>query len=162
MTVSNYYRSINQRYGDAMPSNVEDDAYAELADLILNIGRLIRLRTPAGPEVTPLTTNERQVMRVVDLFPGSSPTEIARRTKLQRTNVSTALRGLESKGMITRSPAGGRSVSVEPTDLAVKNLGILRAEWSRDLSTILPGKLPAVRHCNDLLRHLELSLTGGN
>ncbi len=136
-----------------------DNAYAELADLILNISRLIRVRTPEGTDVVPLTPNERQVMRVVDLFPGSSPTQIAERTRLQRTNVSTALRGLESKGMVMRTSAGGRSVSVTPTDLAVSNLQILKSEWSQQLSGALPNDLPAVRRCNHLLGQLELNLT---
>jgi len=144
-----------------MPSKPLDDAYAEMADLILNISRLIRLRTPTGPEVVSLTPNERQVMRVVDLFPGSSPTQIAERTRLQRTNVSTALRGLEGKGMVVRSSAGGRSVAVTPTDLAVSNLQILRAEWSQHLSDALPGELADVRRCNELLSRLELNLTSG-
>lgn len=137
----------------------QDDAYAELADLILNVSRLIRLRTPTGTDVVPLTPNEKQVMRVVDLFPGSSPTQIAERSRLQRTNVSTALRGLEGKGMIVRTSAGGRRVSVTPTDLAVSNLQILKSEWSQQISDALPDDLPAVRRCNQLLGRLELNLT---
>lgn len=138
-----------------------EDAVAELADLVLNLGRLIRLRTPAGPEVVALTPTERQVMRVVDLFPGSSPTQIAERARLQRTNVSTALRGLEGKGMVVRSSAGGRGVSVAPTDLATSNLRVLRAAWSDQLSGVLPDELEAIRDCNQLLRRLELGLTAG-
>ena len=80
---------------------------ADLADLILNVGRLVRARTPEGPQVVTLTETERQVMRVVDLYPGAAPSEIARRTRLQRTNVSTALRSLEGKGMVSRAATDG-------------------------------------------------------
>jgi DNA-binding MarR family transcriptional regulator len=133
-----------------------DDPLADLADLILNVGRLVRARTP---ERVSLTDTERQVMRVVDLYPGAAPSEIARRTRLQRTNVSTALRGLEGKGMISRAATSGRGVAVTPTEHAVANLSALRAAWSRELSGLLGGDLDAVRRCNQLLSHLEQRLT---
>ena len=68
-----------------------DDPLADLADLVLNVGRLVRARTPATAATVPLTETERTVMRVIDLFPGLAPSDIAARTRLQRTNVSTAL-----------------------------------------------------------------------
>jgi DNA-binding MarR family transcriptional regulator len=133
----------------------DDDPLAELADLILNVSRLIRARTPPGPEVVPMTETERQVMRVVDLFPGSSPSEIATRTHLQRTNVSTALRALEDKAMVTRTSTSGRGIAVMPTELAASNLRTLRAAWSRELTGALGKDLAGVRRCNKLLSSLE-------
>jgi len=135
--------------------SLDDDPLADLADLVLNLGRLIRARTPAGPEVVSLTETERHVMRVVDLFPGSSPSEIAARTHLQRTNVSTALRALEAKSMVTRTSTSGRGIAVTPTQLAVDNLRTLRAAWSRELSTTLGDDLADVRRCNKLLSSIE-------
>lgn len=145
-----------------MPShdqNGEDDRLADLADLILNVGRLVRSRTPDGAEVVPLTDTERQVMRVVDLYPGAAPSEIARRTRLQRTNVSTALRSLEDKGMISRATTTGRGIAVQPTERAATNLRVLRAAWSRDLTDILGDDLDTVKQCVDLLSRLEQRLT---
>ena len=133
-----------------------DDPLADLADLILNVGRLVRARTP---ERISLTDTERHVMRVVDLYPGAAPSEIARRARLQRTNVSTALRGLEDKGMIARAATSGRGVAVTPTEHAAANLSSLRAAWSRELSGLLGDDLDAVRRCNQLLSHLEQRLT---
>jgi len=129
-----------------------DDPLADLADLVLNVGRLVRARTPA---TVPLTETERTVMRVIDLFPGLAPSDIAARTRLQRTNVSTALSALEAKGMSTRTPTEGRSVAVHPTDLAATNLSNLRAAWSAQLGTALQGDLDTVRTCVDLLARLE-------
>lgn len=143
----------------AMPDDTADDPLADLADLILNVGRLVRARTPDGPGTVPLTETERQVMRVVDLYPGAAPSEIARRARLQRTNVSTALRNLEDKGLISRTSTTGRGIAVTPTERAVANLRILRAAWSRELASILGDDLNAVRHCNQLLSHLEQQLT---
>ena len=91
-----------------MGDHTGEDPFAQFADLILNISRLVRDRTPTGTEVVRLTETERQVMRVIDLYPGSAPSDIAHRTRLQRTNVSTALRSLENKGMIVRTATSGR------------------------------------------------------
>ena len=98
-------------------------------------------------------------MRVVDLYPGAAPSEIARRTRLQRTNVSTALRTLEQRGMISRAATTGRGIAVTPTDRAEANLRTLRAAWSRELAGILGDDLDAVRHTNQLLSRLEQRLT---
>jgi DNA-binding MarR family transcriptional regulator len=139
----------------------DDDALeplAELADLLLNVGRLVRARTPDDVDAVPLNETERTVMRVVDLFPGSSPSEIADRARLQRTNVSTALGSLESKGMVTRAATEGRGVAVHATRLAEDNLRSLRAAWSRELEAALGSELDSVRTCIELLSGLERRL----
>jgi DNA-binding MarR family transcriptional regulator len=141
---------------DATPSG--EDPLAELADLVLNVGRLIRARTPSGADAVPLTETERTVMRIVDLFPSSSPSVIASRSRIQRTNVSAALRSLENKGMITRTSSSGRGISVMPTALAASNLRHLRTAWSRQLSPALGDDLASVRHCVELLALLERAL----
>jgi DNA-binding MarR family transcriptional regulator len=143
----------------AVAGSAVEDSLAELAQLILNVGRLVRARTPSGDEVVPLTETERTVMRLVDLHPGAAPSEIARRARLQRTNVSTALRTLEDKGMVTRTAVAGRGIVVHPSERAATNLGILRAAWARELAGVLGDEPDAVRQCNDLLRRLEQRLT---
>ncbi|MET9002305.1 MarR family winged helix-turn-helix transcriptional regulator [Amycolatopsis sp. Hca4] len=137
------------------------DPYADLADLVLNVARLIRLRTPAEPAVVRLTATERQVMRMVDLDPGCTPSRIAERTGLQRTNVSTALRGLEAKGMLTRA-GHGRRVEVHPTELAQRNLEVLRGAWSELLADLLGDVDPeTIRRCNRTLADLEERFAAG-
>jgi DNA-binding MarR family transcriptional regulator len=144
-----------------MPNDVDpsDDPLADLADLILNVGRLVRSCTPDDPQLVPLTETERQVMRVVDLYPGAAPSEIARRTRLQRTNVSTALRSLEDKEMISRAATTGRGIAVRPTERAATNLRVLRAAWSRELARVLGNDLGAVHECIDLLSRIEQRFT---
>lgn len=136
-----------------------DSDFAELADLILNVARLVRARTPTDTGVIALTDTERHVMRIVDLYPGCAPSEIAQRARLQRANVSTALRSLERTGMITRRSTGGRGVAVSPTELAVTNLENLRSAWSDQLRSVLREDRDAVVQCNQLLGQLERSLT---
>ncbi|MGW3960989.1 MarR family winged helix-turn-helix transcriptional regulator [Amycolatopsis sp. NPDC005003] len=143
-----------------MPRPQPPDPHADLADLVLNVARLIRLRTPAAPDIVPLTATERQVMRIVDLDPGCAPSRIAERTGLQRPNVSTALRGLEAKGMLTRS-GQGRSVTVHPTELARANLEVLRGAWSELLADLLDDVDPGtIAQCNRTLAHLERRFAG--
>lgn len=141
-----------------MPQTADHELFADLADLVLNVGRLIRARTPTAPEVVPLTETERQVMRLVDLHPGCTPSDIASRARLQRTNVSTALRSLEAKGMVERT-AGGRNIAVVPTELARTNLQVLRRAWAGQLTDALHDDLDAIRQCNQLLATLERRLT---
>jgi DNA-binding MarR family transcriptional regulator len=145
-----------------MADDAGEDPLADLADLILNVSRLVRARTPAGAEAVPLTETERQVMRVIDLHPGSAPSDIAHRTRLQRTNVSTALRSLENKGMIVRSATSGRGIAVTATERAAVNLQILRSAWSHELGDVLDDELDAVRQCNQLLSRLEQRLTNND
>ena len=101
------------------------DDLGVLADLLLDVARLIRMVEPHG-EVPTLTETERMVMRVVDLAPGSTPSEIADRSVLQRPNVSAALRSLEAKGLVDRTERVGRKVVVRPTEAAAIALERLR------------------------------------
>ena len=144
--------------GAAARKDQELQDLAELADLLLNVGRLVRARTPGDIDAVPLNDTERTVMRMLDLFPGASPSEVAERARLQRSNVSTALRTLEAKGMVTRTPTSGRGVAVAPTPLAQANLARLHAAWARQLAAPLADDLPEVRQCVALLARLELSL----
>lgn len=136
----------------------DNEPLAEFADLVLNVGRLIRAHTPAGSEIVALTETERQVMRLIDLHPGCAPSDIAARGRLQRTNVSAALRGLEGKGMIRRT-ATGRQVSVTPTRLAATNLRRLRAAWATELAETMDTDRETLFQCTQLLRALEQRLT---
>lgn len=143
------------------PSKSDDDL-AELADLVLNVARLLRAHTPEDTGAIALTDTERHVMRIVDLYPECAPSEIAQRAQMQRTNVSTALRNLETKGMITRRASNGRGVAVTPTRLAATNIAHLRTAWSHQLKDAVRQDLDAVRQCNQLLSQIEHSLTSTN
>ena len=145
----------------AARSEQELQDLAELADLLLNVGRLVRARTPGDIDAVPLNETERTVMRILDLFPGASPSEVAERARLQRSNVSTALRTLEDKGMVTRTPTSGRGVAIDPTPLARANLARLHDAWARQLVGPLADDLADVRQCVALLSRLELSLIEG-
>jgi len=140
-----------------MSSLRDEEPLADFADLVLNVGRLIRAHTPGDSQLVALTETERQVMRLIDLYPGCAPSEIAARARLQRTNVSAALRELEGKGMIRRSTTG-RHVSVTPTRLAATNLQRLRSAWAGQLAQALDADGETLLQCTEMLRALEQRL----
>lgn len=121
------------------PSRV--DRWADLADLALIISRELQYRGYSDEQAIALTQSEGMVMRhLLDTAPaqptgespGAAPSQIAAATGLQRTNLSTTLRGLENKGLISRqsSPTDGRGVTVTATDLGRTNYIRVRREWA--------------------------------
>ena len=108
------------------------DRWAELADLALIISREIQYRGYADEQAIGLTQSEGMVMRYLLESEPAAPSQIAAATGLQRTNLSTTLRGLEHKGLITRqaNPDDGRGVTVSPTDRGRANYVRVRREWA--------------------------------
>jgi DNA-binding MarR family transcriptional regulator len=79
-----------------------------------------------------LTQSEGMVMRYLLQGEPAAPSQIAAATGLQRTNLSTTLRGLEHKGLIQRqaNPSDGRGVTVSPTEHGRSNYALVRREWA--------------------------------
>lgn len=110
-----------------------EERWAELADLALIISREIQYRGYIDEAAVSLTQSEGIVMRyLLQGEPIAAPSQIAAATGLQRTNLSTTLRGLEQKGLIQRqaNPDDGRGVTVSPTDRGRSNTALVRHEWA--------------------------------
>jgi DNA-binding MarR family transcriptional regulator len=109
-----------------------DPRWAGLADLVLVIAREIQFRGYADARAIPLSQSEGVVMRYLQQDPAAPPSRIAAATGLQRTNLSTILRGLERKGLIERqaSPDDARGVTVRPTERGESNYALVRQEWA--------------------------------
>ena len=113
--------------------SADEKRWADLADLALVISREIQYRGYADAQAVGLTQSEGMVMRyLLQDQAAAAPSQIATATGLQRTNLSTTLRGLERKGMIQRqtSPADGRGVTVSPTEHGRTNSALVRHEWA--------------------------------
>ena len=82
----------------------EIERWARFADLVLVIAREIQFRGYSDDRTLPLTASEGMVMRYLQSHPVAPPNQIASATGIQRTNLSTLLRGLERKGLLTRRP----------------------------------------------------------
>lgn len=136
-----------------------DRALADLADLLLSVARV--LHVPQIDGLVHLTATETTVMRCIDRNPGVSAGRAAQVTGLQRSNLSTAVRSLESKGLVRRDAdeRDARSVRLHPTPLAGENLSALRAEWSRVLAEAeVPGA--AIDSTIAVLGRLDAALQG--
>ncbi len=131
----------------------------ELADLILALSRHIHASKDFAFEAwTPL---ESAVMRYIDRNPGTTASAAAEATRLISSNFSRAVRGLERNGLVRRSVDrdDARRVRLYPTEVADRQLDLLRATWSRLLDGVLddPGEIDAI---NDALRRIEAHLVG--
>ncbi|XVU30181.1 MarR family winged helix-turn-helix transcriptional regulator [Actinoplanes sp. CA-054009] len=109
-----------------------DPRFAELADLVIDLARELRIR--GG---TPLNQTQSQVMRFVHGHPGRKASEIAERTGLKRANVSAAITELRDLGFLTsrRDEKDGRAVRIEATPKATATLDTLRTSWSELLES---------------------------
>jgi DNA-binding MarR family transcriptional regulator len=76
------------------------------------------------------------VMRHLLQGGAAAPHEIAAAIGLQRTNLSTILRGLEHKGLVERAPDpdDGRRVAVTATDRGRLNYSLVRKEWGTEVA----------------------------
>jgi DNA-binding MarR family transcriptional regulator len=141
---------------------------ADLAEAILGVGRELRLRIDAGAAgpatsdtaVVQLTASEAHVMRHIDHHPGVTPSDVARATGLQRSNLSTALRALEHRGFVERrtDPHDARGVNLFPTDRAADNLERLRRRWAQEMSSALGGDLHHAAVVKAVLERVEAGL----
>ncbi|GAY17199.1 MarR family winged helix-turn-helix transcriptional regulator [Mycobacterium sp. shizuoka-1] len=135
-----------------------DSELADLAEAILGVGRELRMRIDT--DVVPLTAQEAHVMRHIDHHPGATPSDVARATGLQRSNLSTALRGLERRGFVERrtDPNDARGVNLFPTDRAAQNLERLRRQWADQMSRALGGDVQHAADAKALLERVEAGL----
>jgi len=113
-----------------------EQRWAELADLVLIISREIQFRRYTDERAVHLSQSEGMVMRYLKHDPAAPPSRIAAATGLQRTNLSTVLRGLEQKGFIERHAHSddGRGVTVHSTERGRSNTVLVRQEWATTVS----------------------------
>jgi MarR family transcriptional regulator, temperature-dependent positive regulator of motility len=120
-----------------------EEQWAEFADHVLEIAREIQFRGYTSPEAVSLTPSEGTVMRYLFRHAGALPSEVAFATGLQRSNLSTVLRGLEAKELIERvaDPEDGRMVRIDPTSKAIRNYKTVRGEWGSAVAAAVGGEL---------------------
>jgi DNA-binding MarR family transcriptional regulator len=127
---------------------------------VLIIAREIQFRGYIDTRAIPLSQSEGMVMRYLQKDPAAPPSRIAAATGLQRTNLSTVLRGLEHKGLVERhaSPADGRGVTVHRTELGKNNYTLVRHEWASATSAAAGDDTSNLDAALALLRAIEAGL----
>ncbi|WP_156448465.1 MarR family winged helix-turn-helix transcriptional regulator [Mycobacterium sp. NAZ190054] len=137
---------------------------ADLADLVMTVARAVKLQVVTDPSVLDLSATEVTVLRYLDHHPDVGPSVVAAATGLQRSNMSRALRDLEAKGLVKRSPdpTDSRQAVLRSTELAAENLGRVRKIWARTLGDALAGSADEhdIESALTLLRALERGLYG--
>ena len=146
--------------GRPAPPPADDPRWADLADLVLIISREIQFRGYTDARAIPLSQSEGMVMRYLLQDPAAPPSRIAAATGLQRTNLSTVLRGLERKGLIERraSPEDGRGVTIHPTERGQSNYAVVRQEWASAVSAAADGDTSNLDAALALLSTVETGL----
>ena len=136
-----------------------EEQWQAFADHVLEIAREIQFRGYASSEAISLTPSEGTVMRYLFPHPGALASQVASATGLQRSNLSTVLRGLEEKGLIERvaDPEDGRWVRIHPTPRAIDNYALVRREWGAAVQAAADGD-PAVAATLPLLAKVRAGL----
>lgn len=142
-----------------MRHDLPEERLAEIASLIVTIGRYIQENEQRTAGVVRLRPLEVLVLRAVERNPGISPGQLARRVRIKPSNASAALASLEQRGMIERSvdDHDARSVRVQVTPLADANIASVRAVDRDLLEGLIDDRDSPV--LLDLLGRLELALT---
>lgn len=148
-----------KRAGVAARGN-DDEGWSELADLVLIIAREIQFRGYTDERAVRLSQSEGMVMRYLQRDPAAPPSRIAAATGLQRTNLSTVLRGLEHKGLVERRayPDDARGVTVHLTELGKTNYSLVRREWGTAVSAAAGGDTRNLDAALALLAAVEAGL----
>jgi DNA-binding MarR family transcriptional regulator len=133
-------RSLSRASQKSVAKNVEA-RWAEFADLVLIIAREIQFRGYVTPDAVSLSPSEAAVMRHLFRHPDSLPSQVAWATGLQRSNLSTVLRGLEEKGLVEKVPHADdrRAVHLHPTERAIRNYEVVRHEWATEVAQAADG-----------------------
>lgn len=133
---------------------------ADLAHYVLSVARDIRIYGHLDSDIIEITPLESLVMSHVERTPGTSPSRLCDEVGLRSSNASAVLRSLEAKGMIQRIPDAEdrRSVSLQATPLAARNLEKVRSEWARLLAPHVVNAIDLVPAI-ELLRALDESFT---
>ena len=137
-----------------------DERWGELADRVLVIAREIQFRGYQDERAVSLSQSEGMVMRYLIEQGDAAPSRIATATGLQRTNLSTVLRGLQEKGLIERraQPADGRGVAVVITKRGRDNYRLVRQEWATEMFEAAGADATGLLSTIELLRAIEAGL----
>jgi DNA-binding MarR family transcriptional regulator len=134
-----------------------------LADVVVELSRHLDLRSPELRGIVELTGTEVAVIRAIHHHPRASPSQVATTTGLARSNISTALRTLEARGLVVREhpPGDRRTVELVATDLAEENVALIHRFWEQRLSAAPPDVRAAALRALPALQDLAAALARG-
>jgi DNA-binding MarR family transcriptional regulator len=133
---------------------------AALADVILDLAYKLDIRNPKLRDVVPLTGTEMAVIREVHRNPHMTPSQLAVATGLHRSNISTAVRTLETGGLVVREqvPNDARSITLAPTARAAASIARINDYWVDRLAQTSAESLAEAVAALNALRRIAASL----
>jgi len=135
--------------------------WARLADLILIVARELQIHGYTDPRAISLSQTEGTVMRYLVDHSDVTPSQIAEGAGLQRTNVSSALRELEEKGLVDRevSSEDRRVITVRRTELGERNYSLVSHEWGKAVSAAAGDAGASIDSSVELLEAVAVGFT---
>ena len=136
----------------------------ELAVALMDISADVRRKSHEGTGVPVLSNAAFDIVRVIEANPGITVAELASRLGRQLSNVSTQLKELVIRGLITRKsdPDDKRFVALHPTEESLGIKTVLETAWSDAVSAAatqltdeererIQASVPALRHLAEIL-----------
>jgi DNA-binding MarR family transcriptional regulator len=125
---------------DTLPDGAVD--YRRRAVALLDISSDVRRKSHEKAGIPLLPNGMVDIMRVIEDRPGITVAEVAARLDRQFSNVSTQLRELVARGLVTRirDSADKRYVTLHPTAESERIRTLLETAWAEALGTAA-GKL---------------------
>ncbi|WP_026532566.1 MarR family winged helix-turn-helix transcriptional regulator [Arthrobacter sp. H41] len=116
-----------------------------LAVALIDISSDVRRKSHEGTKVPLLPNGVLDILRVIEDHPGITVAEVASRLDRQLSNVSTQLRELVARGLVTRTrdAADKRYVTLHPTTESLRIKTLLEAAWAGALAGAASELLPA-------------------
>lgn len=133
---------------------------ADLADVLVSLLRKAHARVHGDPDVVKMSQLETFVARYVQKFPGSTASGIASLMGIRQSNISSAIRTLEQKGLIDRrqDTRDQRIVRLHLTPRADATLLRIQAIWIQMLRPHI-DRLPPIGDIVESLTHLDAAVS---
>lgn len=144
-----------------------DAELAELATCAHILSRVLRRTGEQDVGLPPLPASEFEVLQHVGSHPDSSVSDVARALRLQTSNVSTTVRALVGRGLVSRvpDPTDQRRSLLRISDEATHHRARLEDTWARMLAAALvdlsPDEQAAIRAATPALARLTQAVVGG-
>jgi DNA-binding MarR family transcriptional regulator len=122
----------NNKPGTLLDGGVD---HRQLAVALIDISSDVRRRSHESAGVPLLPNGMVDIMRVIEAHPGITVAEVAARLNRQFSNVSTQLRELVARGLVTRirDAADKRYVTLHPTPESERIRTLLETMWADTL-----------------------------
>lgn len=147
------------------PEPVPAREYRELAAAVVDISEHIKRSAHEATGYRPLPNGMLDILRVIEANPGITVAQVASRLDRQLSNVSTQLKDLVGRGLVTRNrdSSDKRYVTLHTTAEAERIKNVIESSWADALATAsqpLPsGERNRLRELGPTLTHLASHLT---